>query len=424
MWSITYAIILLVCLTSLIDPCVCENSEKLYLQPLGNQLVHARFKFSTSTTWQSIEDGHYQLFPKALGEIIAKYNIEEIELSLTQGIWRYRQWGIPLEGSSNPSGASILAIFKNGTENVDKQWRGLVNSLAGLLCASLNFVDESVTVTPKYTFYPRGAVSSDEKFDISLLRYANLPQEFVCTENLTPWKKLLPCFGKAGLSSLLDSEPLFDSNYNSMSLTVRPVCSNTACDSITTQLTQSLSVVMDHTRRRYGSDNSFSIKSLFGKPVSRICHVATLSDVIIRYPTDGSLSLDLSSPSDLTTTEGDYHITRYPVSEEFDITASYSSVQSAARPAPPALHTRRYLSGYGQEYGSIVCEISNNAEEKVQIVYTDYIPWYLRVYLHTLSIESDDGSTLKPSKVVYLQPSSITYIPNLTTQHPSASKND
>lgn len=32
--------------------------------------------------------------------------------------------------------------------------------------------------------------------DHRFLRYATLPREIVCTENLTPWKKLLPCGSK------------------------------------------------------------------------------------------------------------------------------------------------------------------------------------------------------------------------------------
>lgn len=32
-----------------------------------------------------------------------------------------------------------------------------------------------------------------EVTDHRFLRYATLPREIVCTENLTPWKKLLPC---------------------------------------------------------------------------------------------------------------------------------------------------------------------------------------------------------------------------------------
>lgn len=35
--------------------------------------------------------------------------------------------------------------------------------------------------------------------DHYFLRYAVLPREVVCTENLTPWKKLLPCSSKVRL---------------------------------------------------------------------------------------------------------------------------------------------------------------------------------------------------------------------------------
>ncbi len=31
----------------------------------------------------------------------------------------------------------------------------------------------------------------------------SLPQESVCTENLTPWLHMLPCGGRAGLAALL-----------------------------------------------------------------------------------------------------------------------------------------------------------------------------------------------------------------------------
>lgn len=46
--------------------------------------------------------------------------------------------------------------------------------------------------------------------DHYFLRYAVLPREVVCTENLTPWKKLLPCSSKvrpecSGCVGALDS---------------------------------------------------------------------------------------------------------------------------------------------------------------------------------------------------------------------------
>jgi hypothetical protein len=36
-----------------------------------------------------------------------------------------------------------------------------------------------------------------------------LPKEPLCTENLTPWLKLLPCGGKAGLAALLHRPTIY-----------------------------------------------------------------------------------------------------------------------------------------------------------------------------------------------------------------------
>jgi phosphatidylinositol glycan class T len=36
--------------------------------------------------------------------------------------------------------------------SVDERWRGLTNALAGLFCASLNFIDEASTVVPQLSF--------------------------------------------------------------------------------------------------------------------------------------------------------------------------------------------------------------------------------------------------------------------------------
>jgi phosphatidylinositol glycan class T len=66
----------------------------------------------------------------------------------------------------------------------------------------------------------------------------------VCTENLTPWSKLLPCGQKVGLGSLYDAINLFDSLYFSLSLKVVPVCQDSDCLSVGTSVYQTLSVVI------------------------------------------------------------------------------------------------------------------------------------------------------------------------------------
>lgn len=79
--------------------------------------------------------------------------------------------------------------------SIDTTWKELAGALSGLLCASLNSIDASNSLNPEFTFQPTGVASSGA-VNSSYLRYATLPREIVCTENLTPWKKLLPCDAK------------------------------------------------------------------------------------------------------------------------------------------------------------------------------------------------------------------------------------
>ena len=79
--------------------------------------------------------------------------------------------------------------------SVDKKWTLLSSALSGLFCASLNFINPQQSLNPKYSFAPTGAYVSASQ-NRSLLRYSTLPREIVCTENLTPFKKLLPCDSK------------------------------------------------------------------------------------------------------------------------------------------------------------------------------------------------------------------------------------
>lgn len=52
------------------------------------------------------------------------------------------------------------------------------------------------------------------------LRHASLPAEHVCTENLTPFLKLLPCKSAAGIASLLNPHRVFDADWHGMGIHV------------------------------------------------------------------------------------------------------------------------------------------------------------------------------------------------------------
>lgn len=137
----------------------------------------------------------------------------------------------------------------------------MTNALSGLFCASLNFIDATRTIRPVLSFHPNGHHS-----DLSRLHllHGALPREPVCTENLTPFLKLLPCKAKVGISTLLDGHKLFDANWQSMSIEVRPVCDSE--DDCKLEIVQSVDMVVDIERslrrrgkRFYGPGGRFSL---------------------------------------------------------------------------------------------------------------------------------------------------------------------
>jgi len=130
----------------------------------------------------------------------------------------------------------------------DGRWLTLTNALSGLFCASLNFIDSTRTTRPVMSFQPTGDHSNSTLSDLHLL-HGTLPREVVCTENLTPFLKLLPCKGKAGISSLLDGHKLFDASWQSMSIDVRPIC-ETGSNDCQLQITQTIDMVLDIQRSK------------------------------------------------------------------------------------------------------------------------------------------------------------------------------
>ena len=65
----------------------------------------------------------------------------------------------------------------------------------------------------------------DKGILFSVFRYGLLPRENMCTENLTPWKKLLPCKTRRGLATLINSGHMQKySSYQSIGLSIRYGC--------------------------------------------------------------------------------------------------------------------------------------------------------------------------------------------------------
>ncbi|CAG9766033.1 unnamed protein product [Ceutorhynchus assimilis] len=375
-------------------------TEELLIKPLFSEQVYAHFQFAT--TWnidpKNENYHHSHLFPRPIGETIERLNIQELHISLTGGLWRYETWGYPVVDAA--PGAEIWAWFKHNTDNVDTNWKLLSNSLSGLLCASFNFVDGSNTVSPQFSFRPRGIVESSNN---TFLRYASLPREIVCTENLTPFKKLLPCESKSGLASLLNSGYIHNTKYHSVSLHLRQICATEACDKLAQELQLSVSLVYDYAIM--GTKN-WSFKKLFGHGLNGNCPLASRSNIFVDLSSKTSHDFELTPEPDdvIYSIRGgqEQMFAKYDIPPYFlSVGAKYQNNLDFNVNIPPPLHACQYLTGYGQERGGIVTEIYNNHWKSLDIVLLQNIAWFVPVYLHTLKIVSNNNQVIEPSVLKY-----------------------
>jgi GPI-anchor transamidase subunit T len=97
----------------------------------------------------------------------------------------------------------------------------------------LGELDERRTTSPVYAFQPDGDLPAGthvraHTFPVLIstldiphrLIHASHPSENICTENLTPFLKLLPCKSRSGIASLLNPHRLFDADWHGISIRV------------------------------------------------------------------------------------------------------------------------------------------------------------------------------------------------------------
>nr|XP_046222189.1 GPI transamidase component PIG-T-like [Oncorhynchus gorbuscha] len=402
-------------------PAKDQFQEELVIRPLHSGDIYASFQFRTMWDTDFLRGSkvsHYRLFPKSLGQVISKFSVRELHISFTQGYWRTMQWGQPFLPS--PPGAELWVWFQDTVTDVDGAWKELTNVLSGIFCASLNFIDSTNTVQPSASFKPLGLGNvTDQRF----LRYAVLPREIVCTENLTPWKKLLPCGSKAGLAVLMKSEKLFHSSFHSQALHFRPVCQDWKCKSTVWELRQTLNVVFDlHTSGQ--GKREWSLFKMFSRTLTEACPLASSSKVYVDVTDNPQGELFELSPTTPLLSQavvlGDrrtysvYDLTNqatFGQTRSLNMLLRWRAAESGDM-LRPLLHGERYVAGYGLQTGEIHTLMYNNHPYRAfPVLLLDTVPWYLRLYIHTLTVTSK-GRDNKPSYIHY-QPSKDRLRPHL-----------
>ncbi|GMH30938.1 hypothetical protein Nepgr_032781 [Nepenthes gracilis] len=419
-----------------------EFHEELLLKPLPDRKVLAHFHFESKANLSPSNGGrHFRLFPKSIYQLVHKFHIREMELSFTQGRWNYEYWGgfDPISrNNARPPGVELWAIFDVPPSQVDALWKNLTHTLSGLFCASINFLESSTSYSAPEWGFRR---SSDS------LRYGTLPREAVCTENLTPWLKLLPCRDKAGLSELMDRPSIYRGFYHSQRLHLRSSEFSPMDLDSGIRLEQTLTIVLQPGSQRVGmsyndeaiTQPSWSMSSLFGRKVNGRCVLAKSSNVYLQLErglvselknlwkeNDGSRSDDVTNENFLTNSVFELSVSsdrliREVVSldnEESSVLYLFWIEKNAdAKPFDLALiwkrpviwsssqaplHANRFLMGSGNERGSIAVSLKpaehvesylatglSDNECKLRVDVFQVVPWYVKVYYHTLQIFVD-----------------------------------
>ncbi|XVF72258.1 hypothetical protein PTKIN_Ptkin12aG0105700 [Pterospermum kingtungense] len=374
-------------------------------------------------------------------EQVQKFRVKEMELSFTQGRWNYESWGgfDPITSSNaKPPGVELWAVFDVPQHQIDASWKNLTHTLSGLFCASINFLESTTTYSaPEWSFPPASGS----------LRYGTLPREAICTENLTPWLKLLPCRDKAGIAVLLDRPSVYKGFYHSQRLHLTLTGSDSEGINSGIMLEQTLTVVLQPNIRRAGMAHasekhiqpSWSLSSIFGKQVDGRCVLAKSSNAYLlldrglvaklkhlhkengKFAVDGlnsenfwtNPSFELSAKPDRISVEENslysksssilykFQVEKYSESDPFDIGLTWKiPVVWLCQQAP--LHASRFLMGSGNERGAIAISLkstqfsegfigSNSADERCELRVDVFqvVPWYVKVYFHSLQVFVD-----------------------------------
>ncbi|TFK48825.1 Gpi16 subunit, GPI transamidase component [Heliocybe sulcata] len=367
--------------------------EELTLRPLRDGKVISRFSFSTllggaiPRNPDVLDAGntpqHYSLFPLGLGQVLREYAATELHLSLNSGKWEYDRWGYPDEQEVG-TGAQLWAwIGDGGQATVDERWKGLRNALAGLFCASIGSLDDQRTTSPTLAFAPEGDLPAWPL--PHHLRHATLPSENVCTENLTPFLKLLPCKGLSGLASLLNPHRLFDADWHGMSVHV----SWRARRGVEVRL--AFQAVFDPVRMSTDRKRDWSLQSIFDRTIPKACPIAESSRIAVELPKNEAYAVD---PRPTSVQDG---VAVYDTSQVNDLDVSLrwplESVFSYPldHPAEPLsqVSVQRTLKGTSQSRGQLSVSIANSLPSEIQAIYLETMPWHVQFYLHTLKIVVD-----------------------------------
>eukprot|EP00918_Siedleckia_nematoides_P063693 GHVU01138592.1.p1 GENE.GHVU01138592.1~~GHVU01138592.1.p1 ORF type:complete len:206 (+),score=27.23 GHVU01138592.1:206-823(+) len=161
--------------------------ESLIIHPVSARSFLAIFEWKIDTEVRSPQGAYnFDLFPRDVAKLLLRLPLHSFTATLTQGRWAKEHWGAaPIEVA--PPGAALRATVS--ASEAYGTWRNLVHAVGGLTGSTMGQLDDRT----KLNILPERRDEPDKR-----TLYASIPTEPVCTENLSPFIKLLPCGTSVG----------------------------------------------------------------------------------------------------------------------------------------------------------------------------------------------------------------------------------
>lgn len=383
--------------------------EEVYVQPLpspGARLTafQLRFESAKEEAEAAASEG---LFPKAISELAERFGVAELRVTLAKGRWLGDAWGAAPADAEAPQGTELWARFaaENSSASVDARWDGLRHALSGLLCTSLSSMGAELTARPLFFDGGRSSSSSNSS---QLWRHGAMPGETVCTENLTPWVRLLPCRDRAGVGALLNPLRLYGVPYHAMGLHFL------ADDGGVQRLLQTLTVVLERPNAQKGvsveaafeplrqqqSTRPSLAAGLTACPLARrsVLRVAAAAGTDAVTPTDSQRRRVVVVPG---VVEYALHPTE-PLRVNVGLEAfPHSDAESALGPLAVSAH--RVLTGYGQQGGGLLTTLQNTRAVPVTVTLFQSFPIFIRPLFSLLGVRVNGTASTAESALQWIR---------------------
>lgn len=336
-----------------------DFTENLYIQPLPDGYVYYNFEFTTKTT---AKNSHFELFPRPIAQLATESGIDELYVTLTQGRWLRETWGPAPNNTETPTGAEMWAWWPTSSTvsniTLSERWSTLRNAISGLICASFSTMNDELSSSPS-PIVQSGISAKTLSTTKRECIHGSLPKEATCTENLTPWVRLLPCRDRAGVGALLNPLHLFDVSYHAMSFRAL----NDPVEGTVT-LKQTLSIVKKRNSNQQNLSDMFPLLAHQTRPDPRggvrACPLASESIITVA----GSESRNLADEKD---------------SVNFVIPEASKKVNNDVT-------VHRFVTGHGQVGGGLRTVVRNLRESgSVKVVLFQSFPFFVRPYFSSLT---------------------------------------